>query len=248
MRIAPRSEGCTRKDRALSKSRRCSPSDGWVQGLTGFAHVRPFRPDTAARRSSTPVIAPETAGPEPTTTRKGRTVNHGAAFWFLLHAPERIRTSDLLLRRQALYPAELRARRGRRNKPSSVPRRAAARTISLGRPLPTASCSLPGTARIAPHGAGSPSSPIWPCSGWGLPCHACPQARGALLPHPFTLTCAVEDGHRRFAFCGTFRRLATPGRYPAPCPAELGLSSTRDQSPCRGPHSPPETTIFNVEF
>ncbi len=28
----------------------------------------------------------------------------------LLHAPETIRTSDLLLRRQALYPAELRAR------------------------------------------------------------------------------------------------------------------------------------------
>ena len=125
-------------------------------------------------------------------------------------APERIRTSDLLLRRQALYPAELRAHRGRRNKPSSVPRRAAARTISLGRPLPTASCSLPGTARIAPLGAGSPSFPIWPCSGWGLPCHACHQTRGALLPHPFTLTCAVR--RRPSAVCFLWH-------FPSPCDA-----------------------------
>ena len=33
--------------------------------------------------------------------------------------------------------------------------------------------------------------PIWSCSGWGLPCHACYQARGALLPHHFTLTCSA---------------------------------------------------------
>src|SRR5512147_1298610 len=31
-------------------------------------------------------------------------------------------------------------------------------------------------------------SPIWSCSGWGFPCHVCCQARGALLPHHFTLT------------------------------------------------------------
>ncbi len=30
--------------------------------------------------------------------------------------------------------------------------------------------------------------PIWSCSRWGLPCHFCHQKRGALLPHPFTLT------------------------------------------------------------
>ncbi len=35
-------------------------------------------------------------------------------------------------------------------------------------------------------------SPIWSCSGWGLPCHACYQTRGALLPHHFTLTCAMQ--------------------------------------------------------
>ena len=32
------------------------------------------------------------------------------------------------------------------------------------------------------------SLPIWPCSGWGLPCHDCCQSRGGLLPHLFTLT------------------------------------------------------------
>ena len=41
-------------------------------------------------------------------------------------------------------------------------------------------------------GAGSASSPIWPCSGWGLPCGPCHQRPGALLPHPFTLACAPE--------------------------------------------------------
>ncbi len=35
-----------------------------------------------------------------------------------------------------------------------------------------------------PHAA----TPIWSCSGWGLPCRFCYQSRGALLPHRFTLT------------------------------------------------------------
>jgi len=30
--------------------------------------------------------------------------------------------------------------------------------------------------------------PIWSCSRWGLPCHRRYRRRGALLPHPFTLT------------------------------------------------------------
>lgn len=33
----------------------------------------------------------------------------------------------------------------------------------------------------------------------------------------------------RYIFCGTFRRLAPPGRYPALCPAESGLSSNLRQ-------------------
>gem|GEM_PF-5738021 len=66
-------------------------------------------------------------------------------------------------------------------------------------------------------------SPIWSCSGWGLPCHRCYQRRGALLPHLFTLTGA--KARRRYLFCGTFRGLAPPRRYLAPCPVEPGLSS-----------------------
>ena len=52
--------------------------------------------------------------------------------------------------------------------------------------------------------------------------------RGALLPHRFTLAsvvplCGAAD--RRSVFCCTFRRVAAPGRYPACCPSEFGLSS-----------------------
>ena len=42
--------------------------------------------------------------------------------------------------------------------------------------------------------------------------------------HP-CLSLALPRGHRRYRLCGTFRRIAAPGRYPAPCPVESGLSS-----------------------
>ena len=51
----------------------------------------------------------------------------------------------------------------------------------------------------------------------------CYQPRGALLPHPFTLTGA--EALRRFAFCGTFHGLAPSRRYLAPCLTKPGLSS-----------------------
>jgi len=41
----------------------------------------------------------------------------------------------------------------------------------------------------------------------------------------------VPEGHRRSVLCGTFRRIAPPGRYPAPCPVESGLSSGRNSRP-----------------
>ena len=56
--------------------------------------------------------------------------------------------------------------------------------------------------------------PIRSCSRWGLPCRPCCQARGALLPHPFTLAAGKPW---RFAFCGTVPGVAPAGRYPAPC-------------------------------
>jgi len=70
------------------------------------------------------------------------------------------------------------------------------------------------------------SSPIWSCSVWGLPCPHCYQRGGALLPHLFTLTSIRR--HWRYIFCGTGRNAGlpcVPGRYPAHCSAEFGLSS-----------------------
>ena len=69
--------------------------------------------------------------------------------------------------------------------------------------------------------------PIWSCSEWGLPCHFCCQKRGALLPHPFTLTSRDQlINNWRSSLCCTGRRLAPPRRYLALCPVEPGLSSS----------------------
>ena len=51
-------------------------------------------------------------------------------------------------------------------------------------------------------------------------------AAGELLPHHFTLA-SIKSG--RCIFCGTFRRVAPPGCYPASYPLELGLSSHRGE-------------------
>ena len=51
-----------------------------------------------------------------------------------------------------------------------------------------------------------------------------PAARCALTA-PFHPCRHPNGGAWRFVFCGTFRRLAPPRRYLAPCPAEPGLSS-----------------------
>jgi len=92
-------------------------------------------------------------------------------------------------------------------------------TIHLGRPLPDASRDRPGRLRGSAFGSAcaKAAAPIWSCSRWGLPCRFRCRSRGALLPHPFTLTGRVPRNRgRRFAFCGTFPRVAPAGRYPAP--------------------------------
>lgn len=45
------------------------------------------------------------------------------------------------------------------------------------------------TTHVEPWWASPRVVPIRSCSRWGLPCHACYQPCGGLLPHPFTLTC-----------------------------------------------------------
>ena len=97
-------------------------------------------------------------------------------------------------------------KRRRTCKPDSVPaanlRPRHAATIPLGDALLHRSSDLPGGSHslLLADSEESPkplpwrsrragaSLPIWPCSVWGLPCHATHAARGALLPHLFTLT------------------------------------------------------------
>src|SRR6058998_3447039 len=101
-------------------------------------------------------------------------------------------------------------------------------TISLGRPLPDASSNLPGSRvrRAA-------SSPLFGLSPGGVyQAGGVTASAGALLPHRFTL--ASDRSPRRFVFCGTFPGIAPAGRYPAPCPVELGLSSSRAVGAARG--------------
>src|SRR5205085_5800239 len=65
------------------------------------------------------------------------------------------------------------------------------------------------TRGFAVEGVGGPgrTSPlIWPCSDWGLPCHARYRARGGLLPHRFTLTCLAAGGLFSVALSVAFRR------------------------------------------
>jgi len=73
----------------------------------------------------------------------------------------------------------------------------------------------------------SDSLPIWSCSVWGLPCHRLYRRRGALLPHLFTLTPGDEARGGIFSVAlAVFEPWrSNPGRYPAHCPTEFGLSS-----------------------
>jgi hypothetical protein len=131
--------------------------------------------------------------------------------------------------RRSIQLSYERAGRGREaNKPSSVPVSRQTRIISLGPTLPPASCGLPGTVhdqRVV-RGAGHPSF-LFGLAPGGV-CHAACVAAGAVRSYRTVspLPVPASAGHRRSALCCTFRRLATPGGYPAPCPVELGLSST----------------------
>src|SRR6266567_3761934 len=57
---------------------------------------------------------------------------------------------------------------------------------------------------------------IWPCSDRGLPCRACCQTRGGLLPHRFTLTLWIQG---RSVLCG-------------PVPSPLGAQALPGGLPC----------------
>lgn len=91
--------------------------------------------------------------------------------------------------------------------------------IHLGQHSHTGSSSLPGFS------AGRTNEPLFGLAPGGVyRAASCYQSRGALLPHPFTLTCARKraiGGLLSVALVVSF----LPRRYLAPCPMEPGLSS-----------------------
>jgi len=91
--------------------------------------------------------------------------------------------------------------------PSTVVRRSGRRRIAPYLALLRAGV-LP--AGVSPHRWCALTAPFHPCRDRLGDRGACPR-----LPRQTTAVC----------FCATFRRVAPPGRYPAPCPVELGLSS-----------------------
>ncbi len=97
--------------------------------------------------------------------------------------------------------------------------------IHLGRPSPDASSSLPGCD------AGHTMHPYLALlrTGFTLPRTVTSRAvRSYRTISP--LPVPGEPDHRRYVFCGTFRRLAPPRRYLASCPMEPGLSSTSEDA------------------
>jgi len=120
-------------------------------------------------------------------------------------------------------------------KPSSVCAVMAKTAICLGQPLRADSSGLPGTRSGVNHttdaaAKGSrlkPWSLIRPCSQWGLPSQPPHGSCGELLPRLFTIAGPHKGELGLCVFCGTFPGVAPGGRYPPPCPMELGLSSER---------------------
>ena len=73
-------------------------------------------------------------------------------------------------------------------------------------------------------------SPIWSCTGWGLPSFPGHPGNWCALTAPFHPCSGMQTpkGVRlpgRSAFCCTFLRVAATPRYGAPCPSVFGLSS-----------------------
>ena len=119
-------------------------------------------------------------------------------------------------------------------KPGSVWRPAkptSATAIHLGRPLLSASCNQPG--QQCGHTPGRYrlpgtilAAPIWSCSRWGLPCRRRCRKRGALLPHPFTLTPGLNEVRGGLLSVALSLGSPPPGVTRHRASMEPGLSST----------------------
>ena len=103
--------------------------------------------------------------------------------------------------------------------------------IHLGRPSPNASSDLPGDTCGPQAARGAPPYLVLLQRGFAVP-SSLPKTRCALTA-PFQPYLPPERvwRHRRYAFCCTFRRFASPRRYLASSPVEPGLSSAASRRP-----------------
>lgn len=112
--------------------------------------------------------------------------------------------------------------------------------IHLRTPLPTPPAAYPDTRASSPR-----TCPVWPCSGWGLPSlPGHPGSWWSLTPpfHPYLrLVRAPERG--RSVLCGTGLRVTPSGRYPPPCSAEPGRSSSHLRG-ARPPGQPIRPSVY----
>ena len=98
--------------------------------------------------------------------------------------------------------------------------------VLSGTVIPLAPASPLGSSNQPGCGTSHAIAPLFGLAPGGV-CRAprrCPLGRWALTP-PFRPYHAPLRAVRRFVFCCTFRRLAPPRRYLAPCSVEPGLSS-----------------------
>jgi len=96
-----------------------------------------------------------------------------------------------------------------------------------------------------PHVGGKPRcSPIWSCSGRGLPCHFRYRKRGALLPHHFTLTPDRNLGAVYFLWHFPW------ARAPQALPGVLSIGARTFLHPAHGRTATawptPAASLFNV--
>jgi len=91
--------------------------------------------------------------------------------------------------------------------------------IHLGCRSPCSSSDLPGNC------AGHASVPLFDLAPGGV--YPATAVASSAVRSYRTISPLPDHSRvvRRYIFCGTFRRLTSPRRYLAPCPAEPGLSS-----------------------
>ncbi len=129
-------------------------------------------------------------------------------------------------------------------KPDSVPLRAV--TIPLAPPLLAESSDLPESPRLlGVGGPGRPSSPIWSCSAWGLPCRPGHPKRGALLPHLFTLTPAGRGGMFSVALSVSRALSETPWPLASTLPCGVRTFLCPREADSDHPAGLPETSIVS---